>query len=42
MSDCRQELHEMWDGDTCPCENFDVDPDNLPRNGIVTISKETE
>lgn len=28
----------MWDGDTCPCETFGLDPDNPPRNGTFTVN----
>jgi hypothetical protein len=26
----------MWDGDTCPCATFGLDPDDLPTSGIFT------
>lgn len=26
----------MWDGDTCPCETFGLDRDDLPRDGVFT------
>lgn len=35
---CRAELCPMWDGDSCPCETFDLDPDNPPRNGTFTTT----
>ncbi|MBZ4497986.1 pilus assembly protein [Dermacoccus sp. Tok2021] len=35
---CRAELCPMWDGDTCPCETFGIDPDNPPRSGIFTTT----
>lgn len=42
-SDCRAELCPMWDGDTCPCETFGLDPDNLPRNGTyITVVSDDE
>lgn len=37
MSDCDQELCPMWDGDSCPCETFGLDKDDLPRDGVFTI-----
>ena len=37
MSGCRAELCPMWDGDTCPCETFGLDPDNPPTDGVFTI-----
>lgn len=36
---CRQELCPMWDGDTCPCETFGLDPDSPPRDGVFTIER---
>ncbi|SHY08110.1 Uncharacterised protein [Mycobacteroides abscessus subsp. abscessus] len=35
---CRAELCPMWDGDNCPCEIFDLDPDDPPRNGTFTTT----
>jgi hypothetical protein len=26
----------MWDGDGCPCKTFDLDRDDLPKNGTFT------
>lgn len=26
----------MWDGDSCPCEAFGLDPDDLPTSGVFT------
>lgn len=34
--DCKAEFCPMWDGDTCPCETFGLDPENLPRKGTFT------
>lgn len=34
--DCNAELCPMWDGDTCPCDTYGLDRDNLPRNGTFT------
>ena len=28
----------MWDGDTCPCETFGLDPDDLPTDGVFAIA----
>lgn len=28
----------MWDGDTCPCETFGIDPDDLPTDGVFAIT----
>jgi hypothetical protein len=41
---CDQEMCPMWDGDGCPCNTFDLDPDDLPTSGIFTIEfpNETE
>lgn len=41
MSDCEQEMCPMWDGDTCPCATFDLDPDDLPRDGTFTTEWST-
>ncbi len=30
---CDAELCLMWDGETCPCDTFGLDRDNLPTNG---------
>jgi hypothetical protein len=30
----------MWDGDSCPCETFGFDKDDLPTDGIYTAGKE--
>jgi hypothetical protein len=27
----------MWDGDTCPCDTFGLDRDNLPLDGTFTV-----
>lgn len=35
--DCRAEECPMWDGDTCPCETFGLDPDDLPASGVFTV-----
>lgn len=35
---CAQELCPMWDGDTCPCESFGIDPENPPTRGIFTTT----
>lgn len=35
--DCRAEECPMWDGDTCPCATFDLDPDDLPESGIFRV-----
>ena len=40
--DCRAEMCPMWDGDTCPCETFELDPDDLPRGGVFTITTSRE
>ena len=40
--DCRAEMCPMWDGDTCPCETFELDPDDLPRDGVFTITTREE
>ena len=40
-ADCRAEMCPMWDGDTCPCETFGLDPDDLPRGGVFTVKKYT-
>lgn len=37
MSDCGQEMCPMWDGHGCPCEVFDLDPTDLPTDGVFTI-----
>lgn len=39
--DCRAELCPMWDGDTCPCETFGIDPDDPPHNGTLTTTATT-
>lgn len=38
---CEQELCPMWDGDGCPCAAFGLDPDDLPTDGIFTITAPT-
>jgi hypothetical protein len=30
----------MWDGHGCPCEAFDLDPDNPPTRGTFTVEIE--
>lgn len=40
MSGCRAEECPMWDGDTCPCDTFGLDPDDLPRDGVFTTTIE--
>lgn len=27
----------MWDGDGCPCRTYDLDPNDLPTDGIYTV-----
>lgn len=34
---CNAELCPMWDGDSCPCSTFGLDPEDLPRDGTFTI-----
>lgn len=34
---CDQEMCPMWDGDTCPCERFGLDKDDLPTDGTFTV-----
>lgn len=29
----------MWDGDTCPCDTFGLNPDDLPKDGIFTVTQ---
>lgn len=28
----------MWDGDTCPCDTFGLDPDEPPTRGVFTVT----
>ena len=39
VSRCDAELCPMWDGETCPCDTFDLDRDNLPTNGTFVIEQ---
>lgn len=41
MSQCKQELCAVWDGEGCPCARFGWDPEDLPENGIFTITEES-
>lgn len=27
----------MWDGDTCPCRTFGLNPDDPPVRGVFTV-----
>lgn len=36
MSKCAAELCPLWDGDSCPCATFGLDPNDLPTDGIFT------
>lgn len=36
--DCRAEECPMWDGDTCPCDTFGLDPDDPPTRGVFTVT----
>lgn len=29
----------MWDGETCPCDTFDLDRDDLPTDGTFVIEQ---
>ena len=37
MRDCDAEMCPMWDGEGCPCATFDLDRDDLPRDGVFTM-----
>lgn len=37
MADCRAEVCPMWDGHGCPCDTFDLDPDDLPTDGVFAV-----
>ena len=28
----------MWDGDSCPCQTYGLDPDDLPTSEIYSIT----
>ncbi|MGY4845482.1 hypothetical protein ACW9PK_12170 [Kocuria sp. MNB10] len=38
MARCNAELCPMWDGETCPCQTYGLDPDDLPTSGIYTTT----
>lgn len=40
MRNCDAELCPMWDGEGCPCAAFDLDRNDLPRDGIFTVTSE--
>lgn len=29
----------MWNGESCPCETFSLDRDNLPESGTFVIEQ---
>lgn len=35
---CDQEMCPMWDGDSCPCDTFGLDRDDLPTDGVFTVT----
>lgn len=35
---CDQEMCPMWDGDGCPCATFNLDRDDLPTDGVFTVT----
>ena len=37
---CKQELCPMWDGEGCPCDLLGLDPDDLPTDGVFTVTWE--
>ena len=39
---CDQEMCPMWDGSTCPCETFGLDRDDLPADGVFTVTQPTD
>lgn len=42
MSNCLAEMCPMWDGYSYPCQTFDIDPENLPANGVFSIEWDEE
>jgi hypothetical protein len=42
MARCDQEMCPMWDGDTCPCDTFGFDRDNLPTDGAFSVDLDAE
>lgn len=38
MAECDAELCPMWDGDTCRCETFGFDRDDLPTSGTFSVT----
>lgn len=34
---CDQELCPVWDGDSCPCDTFGLDRDDLPTSGVYAV-----
>ena len=39
---CDQEMCPMWDGDTCPCERFGLDRDDLPSQAVIEAVEQAE
>lgn len=37
---CKAEDCPMWDGHSCPCAAFDLDPDDLPEHGTFSVTEE--
>ena len=38
MNRCDQEMCPMWDGEGCPCATFHLDRDDLPTDGVFTVT----